>query len=147
MQITCPHCSQRNRLPANRLAQEPACGKCHEPLLDAPVDAGALNFAELVSQQQLPVLVDFWAPWCAPCRSFAPTFKAAAEKFTGDAIFAKVDTEAEPDLGRQFNIRSIPTLVAFFKGQELARISGALSAAELERMVRQIVERASHANA
>ena len=149
MLLTCPHCSQRNRIPAERLAQDPACGKCHELLLNAPVDAELDTLAELLSQQQLPVLVDFWAPWCAPCRGFAPTFKAAAERFTGSAVFAKVNTEDQPQLGQQFNIRAIPTLLAFFNGQEIGRVSGALPAAELERLVRQTVERArsSQANA
>ena len=141
MQINCPHCSQRNRVPADRLGHRPACGKCHQPLLDAPIDAGQETLADLFSQHQVPVLVDFWAPWCAPCRGFAPTFKAAAGKFAGAAVFAKVNTEDEPESGQRFNIRAIPTLVAFFGGKEIARVSGALPAAELERMVRQTLER------
>ena len=149
MQLACPHCSQRNRVPAERLAQDPACGKCHQPLLNAPVDAERGTLAELLSQEQLPVLVDFWAPWCAPCRGFAPTFKTAAERFAGSAVFAKVNTEADPGLGQQYNIRAIPTLLAFFNGREIGRVSGALPAPELERLVRQTVERArsSPANA
>ena len=143
MEIACPHCSQRNRIPDERIAQGPSCGKCHQPLLDAPLIASQQSFTDLVSQPQLPVLVDFWAPWCAPCRSFAPTFKAAAARFAGQAIFAKVDTEAEPDLGQQFAIRSIPTLVAFSNGREIGRVSGALPAGELDRMIRQVIERAA----
>ena len=146
MEIACPHCSQRNRLPQDRLAQGPSCGKCHQPLLDAPITVNQQGFAALVSQPHLPVLVDFWAPWCAPCRGFAPTFKAAAGKFAGQAIFAKVDTEAEHGLGQQFGIRSIPTLVAFSSGREVGRVSGALPGAELERLVRQVIERAGAAH-
>jgi thioredoxin 2 len=83
--------------------------------------------------------VDFWAPWCAPCRGFAPTFKAAAGRFAGQAIFAKVDTEAQPALGQQFNIRAIPTLVTFAGGREAGRVSGALPAGELDRLIRQMI--------
>ena len=140
MEIACPHCSQRNRVPATRLMQSPACGKCHEPLLDAPIELAEPALTELISQQDAPILVDFWAPWCAPCRGFAPTFKAAAGKYAGKAVFAKVDTEAEAELGQRFNIRSIPTLVAFSAGQEIGRVSGALPPAELDRMVRQIID-------
>ncbi len=142
MQLTCPHCSQRNRVPADRIAQGPSCGKCHRPLLDAPLNAGQQVLEDLLSQQQLPVLVDFWAPWCAPCRGFAPTFQAAAGKAAGTAIFAKLNTEDESQAGQRFNIRAIPTLIAFFKGKEIGRVSGALPAADLDRLVRQTVERA-----
>ena len=140
MEITCPRCSQRNRVPIDRIAQAPACGRCHQPLLDAPLTADTRTLAGLISQPHLPVLVDFWAPWCGPCRSFAPTFNAAAGWFGGQAIFAKVDTEAEPALGQQFNIRAIPTLLVFLDGREARRVSGALPAGELDRLVREVID-------
>ena len=138
MEIACPHCGQRNRVPAERLAQGPVCGKCREPLLSGPVNAGPALLAELIAQDSLPVLVDFWAPWCGPCVGFAPTFKAAAAKYGGRVVFAKVDTEAHQAVGAQHNIRSIPTLASFRKGRELGRISGALPPAQLEQLVRQL---------
>lgn len=138
MEIVCPHCGQRNRLPAERLAQGPVCGKCREALLSAPVNAGPELLAALIAQDSLPVLVDFWAPWCGPCVGFAPTFKAAAAKYGGRVVFAKLDTEAHQAVGAQHNIRSIPTLASFRKGRELGRISGALPPAQLEQLVRQL---------
>jgi thioredoxin 2 len=139
LEIACPRCRQRNRFPSDRIAQAPTCGKCHQPLLDAPVAATQQTFSALIGQPHLPVLVDFWAPWCAPCRSFAPTFTAAAARFAGQAVFAKVDTEGQPTLAQQFGIRSIPTLVAFSAGKEVGRVSGALPPQELDRLVRQIL--------
>ena len=138
MEIACPHCGQRNRVPAERLAQGPVCGKCREALLSAPVNAGPELLAALIAQDSLPGLVEFWAPWCGPCVGFAPTFKAAAAKYGGRVVFAKVDTEAHQAVGAQHNIRSIPTLASYRKGRELGRISGALPPAQLEQLVRQL---------
>lgn len=138
MEIKCPHCRQRNRVPVEKLGQSVNCGKCHDPLLNAPVDVDAASLKELIASSAVPVLVDFWAPWCGPCRMFAPTFKSAAGKFGGSVVFAKLDTEAHPSVGQQFNIRSIPTLAAFLHGEELGRVSGALPAGELEKLVLQL---------
>lgn len=139
MEIACPHCHQKNRVPAERLSDGPRCGQCKKPLLAGVIEANSTLLSELIAQTSLPVLVDFWAPWCGPCRSFAPTFKAAAEKHQGHLIFAKVDTEAHPHAGQHHTIRSIPTLASFWKGQEVGRISGALPPAELDRLVSGLI--------
>ena len=142
MELACPHCSQRNRVPVERLAEAPSCGKCRQPLFNAPVTADPSILSALVSQARLPVVVDFWASWCAPCRAFAPTFNDVAGRFAGQAVFAKVDTEAHQALGQQFRIRSIPTLLTFIAGRESGRVSGALRGPDLEQLVQQAIGRA-----
>ena len=141
MQISCPHCHKPNRFPIDRLTQDPICGACKNSLLSLPIELNQANFAEMIDQSDLAVLVDFWAPWCGPCTQFAPTFTAAAQKFANQLIFAKVNTELEQQLGSQFQIRSIPTLAVFKGGKELDRLSGALRAPELEQYINTILRK------
>jgi len=136
LNIVCPHCQAVNRVPAARLAQGPNCGKCHQALFTGhPVALTAASFAKHIERSDIPVLVDFWAPWCGPCKMMAPQFEQAARLLEPRLRLAKVDTEAEPMLGAQFGIRSIPTLALFSGGREVARQAGAMGAQDIVRWV------------
>lgn len=140
MLLTCPHCQKANRVPDERLADQPVCGSCGQNLFNGVLELDSKGLASLQAQASLPLIIDFWAPWCGPCRSFAPTFKAAAQKHGGKLIFAKIDTEAQQALGARFNIRSIPTLAVFSGTNELGRVSGALPPAQLEELIGQVLQ-------
>lgn len=138
--VACPRCNALNRVPQARLADAPKCGKCGDALFAArPVALDAAGLHAHVERAQLPVLVDFWAPWCGPCRMMAQQFEAAAAQLEPRVRLAKIDTEAQPALGSRFDIRSIPTLVLFRQGHELARQSGALGTADIARWTRQFL--------
>lgn len=132
LHIVCPHCLAVNRVPAARLDQTPACGQCHQALFTAhPVALNEAAFARHLGRNDLPLLVDFWAPWCGPCKMMAPQFEQAARLLEPRLRLAKVDTEAEPALAARYGIRSIPTLVLFLAGREVARQAGAMGATDL----------------
>lgn len=134
LHIVCPHCNAVNRVPADRLGAQPTCGKCKQPLFNAhPVELTSATFNTHVARSDIPVLVDFWAPWCGPCKMMAPAFVQAAARLEPQVRLAKLDTEQAQQLAAQFNIRSIPTLALFRGGREVARQAGAMDAANIVR--------------
>jgi thioredoxin 2 len=138
MLITCAHCASTNRVPDERLTDDPVCGRCGQALLPGePIVLTEANFEAVAGKTQLPLVVDFWASWCGPCRMMAPHFAQAARELKGRALFAKVDSDANPRLSARFGIRSIPTLLRLRGGREDQRVSGALQSSQIVGWVSQ----------
>ena len=135
--IVCPDCQALNRIPGNRLSDGPKCGKCHRSLFKGtPTELTAASFQRQIERNDIPVLVDFWAPWCGPCKMMAPAFEQAASQLEPGVRLAKLNTEAEQAIAARYGIRSIPTLALFRNGREVARQAGAMGAGDITNWVR-----------
>lgn len=135
--LVCPHCEAVNRIPDNKLADNPKCGRCKEPLFTGkPVELSDQSFDKQMRRNDLPMVVDFWAPWCGPCKVMGPQFETVTAQMEPDLRFAKVNTELAQRTAAQYNIRSIPTVAIFKAGREVARQAGAMDARTLTQWIR-----------
>lgn len=130
--IVCPHCAAVNRIPSTRLGDKPKCGKCKKSLFTGhPIELTDQNFAKFITNSDLPVVVDFWAEWCGPCKMMAPAFAEASAKLEPNVILAKLNTEVAQQTAAQFGIRSIPSIIMFKNGKEVSRQAGALNTQQI----------------
>ena len=140
MRVVCPSCLSINNIPVKESYTKANCGKCKNSLLNTtPLELTQNTFDEVVVNSDLPVVVDFWAPWCGPCKMMGPNFEKSAKNFPLKVLYSKVNTESEQTLGARFGIRSIPTLIIFKNGKEVHRVSGALDEISLNKLVSQFI--------
>ena len=134
--VTCPYCGASDRIPAEDFSEDLVCGACGRAMFASkPADVDAVRFGEMLNDGGTPMLVDFWAAWCGPCKAMAPAFEQAARALESKVRFAKINTDDEQQVAQSYNIRSIPTMILFDDGREVARHSGAMSAGDIQHWV------------